>query len=91
MYRGCLRQLSLCVCTYVRSVSYSPTLLVMCMDVKISFDDNAAFRHQDVHNLRDWSQEDPREVMASKAGLNYIGLDGDIGCLGVCVCVCVCV
>lgn len=54
---------------------------VMCMDVKISFDDNAAFRHQDVHNLRDWSQEDPREVMASKAGLNYIGLDGDIGCL----------
>jgi len=54
---------------------------VMCMDCKLSFDDNALFRHKELLNLRDVSQEDKREVDAAKYDLNYIGLDGSIGCL----------
>ncbi|KAG0355603.1 succinyl-CoA ligase subunit beta [Gamsiella multidivaricata] len=54
---------------------------VICMDAKINFDDNAEFRQKEVFALRDISQEDPREVSASKYNLNYIGLDGSIGCL----------
>jgi succinyl-CoA synthetase beta subunit len=54
---------------------------VLCVDAKFNFDDNAAFRHADLFALRDPSQEDPREVAADKAGLNYIQLDGNIGCL----------
>jgi len=52
------------------------------MDAKINFDDNAEFRQRDIFALRDTSQEDQREVNASKYNLNYIGLDGQIGCLG---------
>ena len=58
------------------------------MDAKINFDDNAAFRQKEIHLLRDWSQEDPREVLASKHDLNYIGLEGDIGCLGMYLSIC---
>eukprot|EP01080_Neovahlkampfia_damariscottae_P006528 gene6528-10536_t len=54
---------------------------VVCVDAKINFDDNAEFRHPDIFALRDFSEEDPREVQASKFGLNYIGLDGNIGCM----------
>lgn len=54
---------------------------VMCMDCKINFDDNAEFRQESVFQQRDRSQEDPREVAASEFNLNYIGLDGNIGCL----------
>lgn len=54
---------------------------VMCMDCKLSFDDNALYRHQEISELRDWSQEDQREVEAAQYGLNYIGLDGSVGCL----------
>ncbi|KAJ9082464.1 succinate--CoA ligase beta chain [Entomophthora muscae] len=54
---------------------------VLCMDAKINFDDNAEFRQQDIQALRDTTQEDPREVAAAKFNLNYIGLDGNIGCL----------
>jgi len=54
---------------------------VVCMDAKLNFDDNAEFRQQDIFKLRDASQEDLREVQAEKHGLNYIGLDGNIGCL----------
>lgn len=54
---------------------------VLCMDAKISFDDNADFRQKEVFSLRDPTQEDSREVAAAKAHLNYIGLDGEIGCL----------
>ncbi|KAG0212475.1 Succinate--CoA ligase [ADP-forming] subunit beta, mitochondrial [Mortierella sp. GBA30] len=54
---------------------------VICMDAKINFDDNADFRQKEVHSLRDVSQEDSREVAAAKYNLNYIGLDGSIGCL----------
>ena len=54
---------------------------VMCMDAKFGFDDNADFRQKGVFGLRDTSQEDQREVDAHKWNLNYIGLDGTIGCL----------
>ncbi|KAG0237186.1 ATP-grasp domain-containing protein [Mortierella sp. GBAus27b] len=54
---------------------------VICMDAKLNFDDNAEFRQKAVHDLRDATQEDPREVAAAKYNLNYIGLDGSIGCL----------
>ncbi|WFD34240.1 hypothetical protein MCUN1_001077 [Malassezia cuniculi] len=54
---------------------------VLCMDAKLGFDDNADFRQEDVFQLRDVTQEDPAEVDAAKYGLNFIKLDGNIGCL----------
>lgn len=51
------------------------------LDAKISFDDNALFRHPDIQALRDLSEEDPKEVAASKFDLNYVSLDGNIGCM----------
>ena len=54
---------------------------LIAADAKIGFDDNAAFRQKAVHDQRDHTQEDPREVAAAKWDLNYIGLDGDIGCM----------
>ncbi|KAK7601670.1 hypothetical protein V9T40_009111 [Parthenolecanium corni] len=51
------------------------------LDAKMRFDDNAEFRQKDLFALRDWSQEDQKEVEAAKHSLNYIALDGDIGCL----------
>ena len=52
-----------------------------CLDAKLRFDDNAEFRQKDVFNQRDWTQEDPSEVEAANYNLNYIALDGDIGCM----------
>uniref|UniRef100_T1HFZ7 Succinate--CoA ligase [ADP-forming] subunit beta, mitochondrial n=1 Tax=Rhodnius prolixus TaxID=13249 RepID=T1HFZ7_RHOPR len=52
-----------------------------CLDAKFRFDDNAEFRQKELFDLRDWTQEDPKEVEAAKHNLNYIALDGDIGCL----------
>ncbi|CAA9220104.1 MAG: Succinyl-CoA ligase [ADP-forming] beta chain [uncultured Chthoniobacterales bacterium] len=54
---------------------------VLALDAKFNFDDNALYRHSEVAGLRDTAEEDPREVEASKYGLNYIGLDGNIACL----------
>jgi succinyl-CoA synthetase beta subunit len=54
---------------------------VYALDAKINFDDNALFRHKDIVELRDLNEEDPLEVEASKFGLNYIKLDGDIACM----------
>jgi len=54
---------------------------VLALDGKINFDDNALFRHQDVTAMRDTHEEDPLEVEASKYDLNYIKLDGNIGCM----------
>ncbi|KAF4672172.1 beta' subunit [Perkinsus chesapeaki] len=54
---------------------------VMVCDAKVNFDDNAQFRQKCVHSMRDRTQEDPREVAASEWDLNYIGLDGNIGCM----------
>ncbi|TWU34254.1 ADP-forming succinate--CoA ligase subunit beta [Novipirellula artificiosorum] len=54
---------------------------MIALDAKITFDDNALFRHKDLLDLRDWSEEEPSEVRASDAGLSYVKLDGNIGCL----------
>ena len=54
---------------------------VVALDAKINFDDNALFRHPDLVALRDLDEEDPAEIEASRHGLSYISLDGNIGCL----------
>jgi len=51
------------------------------LDAKISFDDNALYRHEDIRALRDESEEDPKEIEASKHDLSYVALDGEIGCM----------
>ena len=53
----------------------------VCLDAKLKFDDNADFRQKAIFDLRDWSQEDAKEVEAANFNLNYIALDGDIGCM----------
>jgi succinyl-CoA synthetase beta subunit len=54
---------------------------LIALDAKMTFDDNAMFRHKDLAELRDLSEEDPSEVRAATAGLSYVKLDGNIGCL----------
>jgi len=54
---------------------------VIALDAKMTFDDNALFRHPQISELRDKSQEDPRESRAADRGLSYVGLDGNIGCI----------
>ncbi|MDB4826426.1 ADP-forming succinate--CoA ligase subunit beta [Gammaproteobacteria bacterium] len=54
---------------------------IIALDAKFNFDDNALFRHPDVVAMRDTDEEDPAELEASAVGLNYISLDGNIGCL----------
>ncbi|MEI8185632.1 MAG: ADP-forming succinate--CoA ligase subunit beta [Chlorobiaceae bacterium] len=54
---------------------------VLALDAKINFDDNALFRHKDFLELRDITEEDPFEVEASKSNLNYVRLDGNVGCM----------
>jgi succinyl-CoA synthetase beta subunit len=54
---------------------------VFAVDAKLNFDDNASFRQQAIFGQRDKAMEDPRDVAAEEAGLNYIGLDGKIGCM----------
>lgn len=65
-------------CLYLDRTSYPVTF---SMDAKFGFDDNAEFRQKDIFALRDISQEEPSEVEAQKFGLNFIKLDGSIGCL----------
>jgi succinyl-CoA synthetase beta subunit len=54
---------------------------VLALDAKMTFDDNALFRHPDIAGLRDFDEEDPAEIEASKYELSYVSLDGNIGCL----------
>jgi succinyl-CoA synthetase beta subunit len=54
---------------------------VLALDAKMNFDDNALFRHPEIREMRDLGEEDPLEVEASKFGLNYIKLDGNVGCM----------
>jgi succinyl-CoA synthetase beta subunit len=54
---------------------------VLALDAKMTFDDNALFRHPDIREMRDLAEEDPLEVEASKFGLNYVKLDGNVGCM----------
>lgn len=72
-----------CDCTQVEINPLAETAtgdVVVC-DAKVNFDDNAEFRNKEIHEKRDTTQEDSREVEASKYDLNYIGLDGNIGCM----------
>lgn len=59
----------------------TPSGDVLALDAKVNFDSNALFRHPDVVELRDLSEEDPKEVEASKFDLNYIALDGNVACM----------
>src|SRR5437667_2879929 len=70
-----------CSMVEVNPLVVTPTGEVLALDAKFNFDDNALFRHPEVAAMRDIAEEDPREVEASKHGLNYIGLDGNIACL----------
>jgi len=54
---------------------------VYCIDAKINFDDNASYRQEAIYKYRDATEEDPREVEASRHNLNYIGMEGNIGCM----------
>jgi len=54
---------------------------IIAVDCKVSLDDNALFRHKDLEELRDTSEEDPTEVEAKSYGLNYVNLDGNVGCM----------
>ena len=54
---------------------------IIALDAKMNFDDNALFRHKDVEEMRDETEEDPAEVEAGRASLNYVKLDGSIGCM----------
>ena len=70
-----------CPMVEVNPLVVTPKGEVLALDAKFNFDDNALFRHPEVAAMRDIAEEDPREVEASRHGLNYIGLDGNIACL----------
>ncbi len=70
-----------CSMVEVNPLVVTPEGEVLALDAKFNFDDNALYRHPEVAAMRDIAEEDPREVEASKFGLNYIGLDGNIACL----------
>src|SRR5882672_2945628 len=70
-----------CSMVEVNPLVVTPKGEVLALDAKFNFDDNALFRHPEVAAMRDIAEEDPREVEASKHGLNYIGLNGNIACL----------
>ena len=57
------------------------SLLVICFDAKLNFDDNAEFRQKEIFKEQDLSETDPREIEAAQIGLSYIQMDGNIGCL----------
>ncbi len=54
---------------------------ILAVDAKVNIDDNALYRHKDIAELRDLTEEDPLEVEAGKSGLNYVKLDGNVGCM----------
>jgi succinyl-CoA synthetase beta subunit len=70
-----------CTMVEVNPLAEDSNGVLMAADAKIGFDDNAHFRQKDIFAMRDQTQEDPREVAAGKWDLNYIGLDGNIGCM----------
>ncbi len=70
-----------CSMVEVNPLVITPKGDVQALDAKFNFDDNALYRHPEIVAMRDEAEEDPREVEASKFGLNYIGLDGNIACL----------
>ena len=70
-----------CSMVEVNPLVVTKTGEVLALDAKFNFDDNALYRHPEIAAMRDTAEEDPREVEASKHGLNYIGLEGNIACL----------
>ncbi|KAJ8899418.1 hypothetical protein K2173_018392 [Erythroxylum novogranatense] len=70
-----------CTLLEINPIAETANKQLVAADAKLNFDDNAAFRQKEIFALRDPTQEDPREVAAAKADLNYIGLDGEIGCM----------
>jgi succinyl-CoA synthetase beta subunit len=70
-----------CSLVEINPLVLTPEGEVYALDAKFNFDDNALYRHKDILEMRDIQEEDPREVEASKFGLNYIGLEGNIACL----------
>src|SRR5213083_2024848 len=83
LFDGLYRTFIACDCSMVEVNPLVVTTKseVLALDAKFNFDDNALYRHPEIAALRDVAQEDPREVKASKHGLSYIGLDGNIACL----------
>jgi succinyl-CoA synthetase beta subunit len=83
LFDGLYRTFVGCDCSMVEinPLVVTKTGDVLALDAKLDFDDNALYRHPDIAAMRDTAEEDPREVEASKHGLNYIGLDGNIACL----------
>lgn len=70
-----------CSMTEINPLVLTEDSQLLALDAKVTFDDNALFRHKDVVELRDLSEEDPSEVRAADTGLSYVKLDGTIGCL----------
>jgi succinyl-CoA synthetase beta subunit len=70
-----------CAMVEINPLIVTPAGQVEALDAKVSFDDNALFRHPEIQALRDLNEEDPKEIEASKSNLNYIALDGNIACL----------
>jgi succinyl-CoA synthetase beta subunit len=70
-----------CSLAEINPLVVTPTGEVVVLDAKVTFDDNALFRHPDIEKLRDETEEDPAELRAARAGLSYISLTGNIGCL----------
>jgi succinyl-CoA synthetase beta subunit len=70
-----------CSLAEVNPLVVTPKGDVLALDAKMTFDDNALFRHSDIEQLRDESEEDPAELRAARTGLTYISLTGNIGCL----------
>lgn len=70
-----------CSLAEINPLVVSPKGQVIVLDAKISFDDNALFRHPDVEKMRDETEENPAELRAAKSGLSFISLTGNIGCL----------
>jgi succinyl-CoA synthetase beta subunit len=70
-----------CTLAEINPLVVSPKGEVIVLDAKIGFDDNALFRHPDIEKLRDESEENPAELRAARAGLSFISLHGNIGCL----------
>jgi len=70
-----------CTMVEVNPLAEDDTGKLIAADAKVGFDDNASFRQSDIFAQRDFTQEDPREVEADKWDLNYVGLDGNIGCM----------
>ncbi len=83
LFDGLYRTFIGCDCSMVEINPLAVTTKgeVLALDAKFNFDDNALYRHPEIAAMRDIAEEDPREVEASKHGLNYIGLDGNIACL----------